>query len=193
MANNTSLTSSSSLTQKDLIEFNTNTQLPIKLNSNNYPAWYKQIHSLLVAKDLDGFITGEKPCPPATITSEGKTVPNPAYSLWIRQVKFLYVAFLGSCDSQARSIMASADTFREALLALQRAFSNKSRSRIMSLKERLSSVNKGTSSAASYLQSIKSIADELSLIRHPVDDLDLVIYALNGLGPTFREFTASIP
>jgi hypothetical protein len=53
MADNLSLTSSSSSSKKDLVEFNTNTQLPIKLNSNNYPAWYKQIHSLLVAKDLD--------------------------------------------------------------------------------------------------------------------------------------------
>lgn len=62
----------------------------------------------------------------------------------------------------------------------------------MSLKERLNTLKKGTSSVASYLQSMKSISDELSLIGHPLDDLDLVIYALDGLGPTFREFTASI-
>ena len=36
------------------------------------------------------------------------------------------------------------------------------------------------------------IADELALIRHPVDDLDLVIALLNGLGPSFHEFNASI-
>ncbi|MCI10386.1 hypothetical protein A2U01_0031479 [Trifolium medium] len=62
----------------------------------------------------------------------------------------------------------------------------------MSLKELLSSISKGTQSMFSYLQSIKSISDELSLIGHPLDDLDLVIYALNGLGPSFREFLASI-
>ncbi|CAJ2647831.1 unnamed protein product [Trifolium pratense] len=189
MADQTSLTSSS---QTDLIEFNTNTQLPIKLNSKNYPAWYKQIHSLLVARDVIGFITGDTPCPSVTIKTNGKEVSNPAYKLWIRQDKLLYIAFLGSCDTEARSIMASADTSREAFLALERAFSNRSRARIMSLKERLSSINKGNSSVSANLQSIKSIADELSLIGHPLDDLDLVIYALNGLGPTFREFTASI-
>jgi hypothetical protein len=62
----------------------------------------------------------------------------------------------------------------------------------MSLKERLSSISKGTQSVFSYLQSIETISDELSLIGHPLDDLDLVIYALNGLGPSFPEFTASI-
>jgi hypothetical protein len=111
-------------------------------------------------------VTGDKPCPPAKITAEGKEIDNPAYSLWIRQDKLLYIAFLGSCDPEARSVMASADTSRNALLALQRAFSNRSRSRIMSLKERLNSLKKGTSSAASYLQSMKSISDELSLIGH---------------------------
>jgi hypothetical protein len=39
---------------------------------------------------------------------------------------------------------------------------------------------------------IRTIADELALINHPIDDMDLVIAALNGLGPSFREFTASI-
>jgi hypothetical protein len=62
----------------------------------------------------------------------------------------------------------------------------------MSLKEHLSSISKGMQFVSSYLQSIKSISDKLSLIGHPLDDLDLVIYALNGLGPSFREFATSI-
>lgn len=62
----------------------------------------------------------------------------------------------------------------------------------MSLKERLSSVKMGTSTVADYLRSIRVIAGELALIGHPTNDLDLVITALNGLRPAFREFTASI-
>ena len=44
----------------------------------------------------------------------------------------------------------------------------------------------------SYLQYIKSIVDELSLIEHRLDDLNLVIYALNGLRHAFCDFTSSI-
>jgi hypothetical protein len=59
----------------------------------------------------------------------------------------------------------------------------------MSLKEHLSSISKGMQFVSSYLQ---SISDKLSLIGHPLDDFNLVIYALNGLGPSFREFATSI-
>jgi len=67
------LSQSVSSTTKDLVELNTNTQLPIKLNSTNYPAWHRQIHSLLVAHNLDGYITGETPCPSPKIknTNDG--------------------------------------------------------------------------------------------------------------------------
>ncbi|WVZ22430.1 hypothetical protein V8G54_000974 [Vigna mungo] len=62
----------------------------------------------------------------------------------------------------------------------------------MSLKERLASITKGNSSISEYLRSIRFLVDELTLIGHPMDDLDLVIATLNSLGPSFREFNASI-
>jgi hypothetical protein len=177
---------------KELVEFNTTTQLPIKLNSSNYPAWHSQIHSLLVAGDLDGYVTGATPCPPATITTAAGVSANPAFKFWIRQDKYLYLALLGSCDAEARAVMSTAPTSRDAWLSLERTFATRSRSRIMSLKERLTSVTKGSDTVAKYLQNIRSISEELSLIGHVVDDIDLVIYALNGLDQSFREFTASI-
>ncbi|KHN35870.1 hypothetical protein glysoja_013295, partial [Glycine soja] len=77
-------------------------------------------------------------------------------------------------------------------LALSHAFSNQSQLRIMSLREWLSSITKGNSSVSTYLHSIRNIVDELALIGHPIDNLEMVIRALNDLGPTFEEFTASI-
>nr|KYP44054.1 hypothetical protein KK1_034478 [Cajanus cajan] len=62
----------------------------------------------------------------------------------------------------------------------------------MSLKEPLSSITKGTSNVNEYLRSLHVIDDELALIGHPIDDLDLVIISLNGLGPSLCEFTATI-
>ena len=88
--------------------------------------------------------------------------------------------------------MAAADTSRDAWLALAPAFSNWSQLRIMSLREQLSSITKGNSSISTFLHSIHNIADELALICHPIDKLEMVIHALNDLGPTFREITASI-
>jgi hypothetical protein len=48
---------------------------------------------------------------------------------------------------------------------------------IMSLNECLTSVAKGSDTVAKCLQNIRSIFEELSLIGHVVDDIDLVIYA----------------
>lgn len=118
---------------KELMEFNTNSHLPIKLNGTNYPAWYKQCNALLIARDLEGYVTGTKKCPPATIVTGETTSPNPDHSLWIRQDKLIYLALLGSCDSEARSVMAASDTSYDAWTALARAFSNRSQSIIMSL------------------------------------------------------------
>src|ERR1044072_2628648 len=107
------------VTTKDLVEFNTTTNLPIKLNGTNYPAWYKQFRSLLVARDLEGYVTGATPCPLATARKDNKVVDNPAHFFWVRQDQFLYLALLGSCDAEARTIMSSADTSAQAWCKLQ--------------------------------------------------------------------------
>ncbi|GAU13165.1 hypothetical protein TSUD_179080 [Trifolium subterraneum] len=141
MATNSSsistLSHSISSTSTNLVQFNTNTQLPIKLKSNNYPAWHRQVHNLLVAQNLDGYVTGETPCPPPVIKSvvDGKEINNPAFNIWIRQDKYLYIALLGTCDEEARAVMSTTPTTRDAWLILERAFATRSLSRVMSLKE----------------------------------------------------------
>jgi len=62
----------------------------------------------------------------------------------------------------------------------------------MSLKECFSSITKGDSNVCDYLRSICFVANELAVIDLSVDDLDLVIVALNSLGPVYYEFCAAI-
>jgi len=71
-------------------------------------------------------------------------------------------------------------------------FASKTRSRIMHLKERLSRTTKGSKSVSEYLQGIKSISDELAVINKPVDDDDLVIHALSGIGSEYKEVSAAL-
>ena len=82
--------------------------------------------------------------------------------------------------------------YADARSKLKKAYANRSRARIMSLKEGLAIISKGSSSVHDYLRQIRFIGDELALIGHPIDDLNLVIAAINGLGPAFREFSTSI-
>lgn len=52
----------------------------------------------------------------------------------------------------------------------------------MHLKEYLSHHTKGTIFVTEFLQGIKSIANELAIVTTTMDDNDLVIHTLNGLG-----------
>ncbi|OMO49464.1 hypothetical protein COLO4_38540 [Corchorus olitorius] len=71
-------------------------------------------------------------------------------------------------------------------------FANKSRSRVMDLKNTLTSTKRGTKSVSEYLQFMKHIAAEIKLTGANVEEDDLVLYILNGLGSDFREISANI-
>ena len=62
----------------------------------------------------------------------------------------------------------------------------------MHLKEHLSRTVKGSKPVAEFLQTIKTIADELAVINSPVDDIDLVIHTLNGLDSDFKEVATAL-
>ena len=124
---------------------------------------------------------------PATIITDGKEAENPAFTYWVRQDQLLLLTILGSCDIDARTIISQAETSYQAWEQLRTTFANKSQSQVLHLKEQLSSMTKGTSTISKYLRSIKTIADELSLIGYPLDDIDLVLYCLSGLGPNFKD------
>ncbi|KAF2310351.1 hypothetical protein GH714_007940 [Hevea brasiliensis] len=70
-------------------------------------------------------------------------------------------------------------------------FANKSRSRVMHIKEKLS-VPRGSNSLSDYLQSIQAIAYELAFINSHLIDDDITIHVLNGVGPEFIEITIAI-
>ncbi|KAL3500134.1 hypothetical protein ACH5RR_039227 [Cinchona calisaya] len=50
----------------------------------------------------------------------------------------------------------------------------------------------GSKPLVEYLQSVKTIADELALIDSLLSDDDITIHVLNDVGPEFREITAAI-
>ncbi len=47
-------------------------------------------------------------------------------------------------------------------------------------------------SVFAYIQSLKSIADELAITHEKIKDDDLTLYALDGLGNEYKEIAATI-
>lgn len=160
-----------------------NTHHSLKLTSTNYPAWRVQMNALFIGYDLTGFIDGTTKCPV-------KTDPN--FSYWTRQDQLILHAILTSVDPSIITALGNVKTSQQAWEILQKMFASKTRARIMHLKERLSRITKGVSPVSEYLNNIKAIADELAIINSPVDDIDIVIHTLNGLGTEYREITTAI-
>ncbi|CAA0835917.1 Unknown protein [Striga hermonthica] len=175
--------SSQSSESLPLVTLNTGTQIPIKLDGTNFPAWRVQFNALLIGYNLQGYVDGTNPCPPQT---------DAGYTRWIRQDQLLIHAIISSVSANVVNFLGNVTTSKQAWDILTHMYANRSRSRVMTLKERLATTVKGTRSISEYLQTIKSISDELSIIHSHVDDLDLVIHTLNGLGREYRELSAAI-
>ncbi|OMO94368.1 hypothetical protein COLO4_16378 [Corchorus olitorius] len=70
-------------------------------------------------------------------------------------------------------------------------YASKSKSRMMSLKDKLAQP-RVSKSVSEYFQSIRTMSDDLALINSPVSEDDLVIYALNGIGQEYKEIAVGI-
>ncbi|KAF5442762.1 hypothetical protein F2P56_035386 [Juglans regia] len=87
-------------------------------------------------------------------------------------------------------LIAASGTSREAWLKMTRLYANLSRTRVMQLKDNLTSLNRGSKSVTDYLQKVKSTVDELTLVDSPPTNDDLMFYIFNGLGSEFRDIAA---
>lgn len=141
------------------------------------------MNALFIGYDLTGFINGTKLCPAKT---------DPDYNYWTRQDQLILHAIITSVDHSIITTLGNVKSSQQAWDTLKKMFASKTRARIMHLKERLTRITKGVSPIAEYLHSIKATADELAIINSPLDDVDLVIHTLNGLGSEYREIATAI-
>ncbi|KAD4386152.1 hypothetical protein E3N88_26321 [Mikania micrantha] len=171
-----------------IIELTTHTHFPIKLTPHNFPTWRKHVISMLIGLDLDQYVDGPTEPPPKILQDK----PNPAYRIWYRQDQILLSALLGSCSETIQPILTSATTSRQAFQRLTETFAGASRSRIISLKARLSKNPQGTRPVAEFLHEMKAITDELALALRPVDDEDLIVHITNQLNDDFKNLAAAL-
>jgi hypothetical protein len=186
----TSLAETSSSVDK-LIILNAGSQLCIKLDGDNYPAWRIQFMALLTGYDLMGYVDGTKPCPSKHLENN-TTAVNPAFTHWVRQDQLILHGIVSSVAATVVTHLGTVKNSNQAWEVLKTMYAGRSRVRVMALKQRISNFRKGNQSMATYLQGIKAISDELSIIDHPLDETDLVIHTLNGLSVEYREISAAL-
>jgi hypothetical protein len=85
----------------------------------------------------------------------------------------------------AKSSMQAWDT-------LVKMYSTNTQARKMQLKQKLHNLQKNKMNINDYSTKVKNLADALAFTGTPVDDEDLVVMTLNGLGKDYSQFCASI-
>ncbi|MCI06736.1 hypothetical protein A2U01_0027796, partial [Trifolium medium] len=147
--------------------------------------------ALLTGYDLLGYVDGTKPCPSKHLANN-TTAVNPAFTHWVRQDQLILHGIVSSVAATVVTHLGTVKNSNQAWEILKTMYAGRSRVRIMALKQRISNFRKGNQSMATYLQGIKAISDELSIIDHPLDETDLVIHTLNGLSVEYREISAAL-
>jgi hypothetical protein len=160
------ITNPHSTTEAPLIALNIATQMNEKLTPSTFPQWRAQFETLLIGYNLIDYVTGDKPCP----LQNNSYVSSLKKSHWVRQ------------DTITPFISAAA-TSQAAWCKLNTIYASKSCSRAMQLKEELTLIKKANRSIPDYMHTVKTLADEIALIDHPISEDDLTLYILNGLGP----------
>jgi len=166
--------------------------ITLKLSRASHRAWKRQATSLLSGIQVIGHIDGTTPSQSPTILTAGVSTPNPEYTNWFT-IDQLIINLLLSSMTEADSIsFASYDTAKTLWNAIKAQYANTSRSHVMSIKNQIQHCTKGEKSITDCLFSVKSLADELTVIDRKISDDDLTLYVLNGLGSDYRDIAASI-
>ncbi|KAH7847861.1 hypothetical protein Vadar_031024 [Vaccinium darrowii] len=170
--------------------------ISVKLDSENYLLWRDQFMPFLECNDLFGYVDGSITSPEEKITDETtkKKIVNPEYQVWVRTDKFVLSCIKASLSPSTSAHVLGLQTSRQVWVALETLFQQQSQARLDHLRDRLQNIKKGTSSAEEYVAEIKSIADKLAAINHPVSDSELVTRTLNGLQhePNYLPFVYAI-
>ncbi|KAJ8639207.1 hypothetical protein MRB53_015901, partial [Persea americana] len=176
--------------------------LPIKLSPTNYLMWRSQFMPLLKGHNLMGFIDGTNPCPPIFVSAakddgskskeDDSPSLNPDYVSWSRQDQLLLSWILSSLTEGVHAQVVGLSTSYEVWHHLATTYASTSKARIMQLRLQLHQLKKGADTMSEFLLKAKSIADQLAMALKPIDDDDLVLYILGGLGSEYGPFVTSI-
>ncbi|KAL5788002.1 hypothetical protein ACOSP7_004951 [Xanthoceras sorbifolium] len=139
------------------------------------------IETLLFGYGLEGYLDGSHQCPPAMVKKDDSNefMPNPEHMRWRRQDALIRSAMMASVTNGANITpslhlsVSSTKTSAAAWSSLSRTYANQSRTRLLGLQESLRKFTKETKSISEYMMTMKSMVDNLALIRHPLSDDDI--------------------
>ena len=144
-----------------------------RLTPDNYLFWRAKVLPLLRSRSLLGYVDGSLPCPPQVIDTVHGSAINPAHRLWVQQDQAILSAIQGSLGDGVAGICLFASSSLDAWTTLEHAFAQTSTAHSMALRSKLDDVKKLDSSATTYFNKLKVLADTLTSIGRPLGDEEI--------------------
>ncbi|XP_012833605.1 PREDICTED: uncharacterized protein LOC105954481 [Erythranthe guttata] len=166
-------------TNNHLISINAAAQTPIKLTPTNYQSLHTQWYSLLCGYKFLQFAETET------------TVDQSHNEYWFCQDQLLRSALIGSLSAELIPFVVDAKTSYDIWHTLADTYAKPSRNRIMSLRESLSSIKKGSMSVTEFLQKIKQTSGQLAAAGVHIFMDEIVLHVLHGLPSEYKEIAAA--
>ncbi|KAL5830513.1 hypothetical protein ACOSQ3_019981 [Xanthoceras sorbifolium] len=165
-----------------------NFNLPVKLDRNNYIFWRAQVLPAIRAYNLEEYVFETKPAPAKfvhvtnPVTNEVTTSLNNDFLVWKKNDQLLVCWLISTLSESVIGQVIQYPTAFQVWTTLEKTYSQQSRAKVLHLKSLIQSTRKGSMSMTDYVLKIKSYADSLSAVGHQMDDQDILLNVLNGLG-----------
>ena len=127
----------------------------------------------------------------SSLNKDGQTSMNPAYKTWFKTYKVVLEIINSSLTESTISIMVGKETAKEAWDAIIQNFAGKSQSRIMELQIELHNLRKSSMMVETYVQTARTLGDELHANGSNINMRDLSFALLRGLDLQYNTFYAS--
>ena len=152
------------------------TRVPVKLDLDNwnYGSWEFFFEQLCFSYEVDKFIHG-------AATESSTPTPLTPEEIKVDKIVLSWIFTTLSDSLQQRLVVARPKSAKEAWGLISDIVRDNKRSRTNALKAELRSVRLGDLTMEAYFGKIESIATLLASLESPINDEDLVHYALEGL------------
>ncbi|KAI3888569.1 hypothetical protein MKW92_024743 [Papaver armeniacum] len=160
----------------------------LREDGSNYLIWKNQFESILITTDLFEMVDGSSVQPVKTIDLDGDILPNPLFIHWRKMNRFVMSCLNATLDETISRGIIGLSTARQIWVHLERLFTQQFSAKKSLLRSQLHSIKRGNKSISSYFNELKVITDSLAAIGERVDESDVVMYALMGLGKEYRQF-----
>lgn len=180
---NTNNSSSLNQVQSSSFPSHLNSNLPLKLDQNNFVSWKLQVLPVIRACDLEEF--GKKKKSHNTYLEDNSDEYDEEFLQWKKADQLLVCWLLSILTPSVLSQVTYCVTSYEVWKTLEKLYSQQSLTKVMYIRSQLQSTKKRSLSIADYIAKMKTFADALGAAGQPVVERDLAMYILEGLSSEY--------